>query len=225
MNSKGIVCQIPSVINTFAKRLGRSGACVLRPARLSLPPLASKPCVAVASFVITQILEAILQPLKAKHRKVARHNQRRLVVVACKGNLRGVMYCSQRLHNPSQPRDDGFVRFAFVDPFLFFRFSRHLEFGSLLDGCLLGAFRALRFVLLKSLIDYFDSYCAHARGSFLSSVETCFLIDFPAGFVLAMGHRPFQIGEGLVCLVLGKAQGCHLGEIMSPGREQLDHAC
>jgi hypothetical protein len=122
-----------------------------------LPHLASKPHVGVPSFDVTQIIQAILQPLKAEHRKVARHDQRRLVVVLRNGKLGGVMYRSQWLRDPAQPRDDGFVRCAFLNPFLFCRFSRRFEFGSLLDGCLLGAFRALSFVLLESLIEYFDS--------------------------------------------------------------------
>jgi hypothetical protein len=72
-----------------------------------LPHLAGKPHISVPSFDVTQIIQAILQPLKAEHRKVARHDQRRLVVVLRNGKLGGVMYRLQWLRDPAQPRDDG----------------------------------------------------------------------------------------------------------------------
>ena len=63
------------------KTPAEAGVCVLLGASPALPRLASKPCVGTASFDITQIVQAILQQLKAKHRKVARHDYRRFVIV------------------------------------------------------------------------------------------------------------------------------------------------
>ena len=56
-----------------------------------LPRLASKPRVGGLSFDITHIIQAILEPLKAEHRKATRYDQRRFVVVGCEGMLGGVM--------------------------------------------------------------------------------------------------------------------------------------